>query len=128
MAARSRLILPDACPGRAAGAKSRMLSYSSDGLGLYARLALPATPPPEGGYPVVLFLHGWVGADAAPDYPFSCNEGGYYAHVINAWSDAGYAVLSLTVVRMLPVARRPRPSSRSASWPVSRVSSPRPLK
>jgi pimeloyl-ACP methyl ester carboxylesterase len=81
------------CPGRAAGAKSRMLSYSSDGLGLYARLELPAIPPPESGYPVVLFLHGWVGADAAPDYPFSCNEGGYYAHVINAWSDAGYAVL-----------------------------------
>lgn len=81
------------CPGRAAGAKSRMLSYSSDGLGLYARLELPATPPPEDGYPVALFLHGWVGADAAPDYPFSCNEGGYYAHVINAWSDAGYAVL-----------------------------------
>lgn len=81
------------CPGRAAGAKSRMLSYSSDGLRLYARLELPATPPPEGGYPVVLFLHGWVGADAAPGYPFSCNEGGYYAHVINAWSDAGYAIL-----------------------------------
>jgi pimeloyl-ACP methyl ester carboxylesterase len=81
------------CPGSAAGATSLMLSYSSDGLGLYARLELPAAPAPAGGYPVVLFLHGYVGADAAPDYPFSCNEGGYYAPVINAWADAGYAVL-----------------------------------
>jgi pimeloyl-ACP methyl ester carboxylesterase len=81
------------CPGRAAGAKSRMLSYSSEGLGLYARLELPTTPAPEAGYPVVLFLHGYVGADGAPDYPFSCNEGGYYAHIINAWADAGYAVV-----------------------------------
>lgn len=81
------------CPGRAAGAKSRMLSYTSDGLAQYSRLELPATPAPKGGYPVVLFLHGYVGADAAPDYPFSCNEGGYYAHIINAWADAGYAVL-----------------------------------
>lgn len=81
------------CPGRAVGAKSRMLSYASDGLDLYARLELPTTPAPEGGYPVVLFLHGYVGADAAPDYPFSCNEGGYYAQIINAWADAGYAVL-----------------------------------
>lgn len=81
------------CPGRGAGAKSRMLSYTSDGLDLYARLELPTMPAPDGGYPVVLFLHGWVGADAAPDYPFSCNEGGYYSHIISAWADAGYAVL-----------------------------------
>ncbi len=81
------------CPGRAAGAKSRMLSYTSDGLALYARLELPASAAPAGGYPVVLFLHGWVGADSAPDYPFSCNDGGYYAHIINAWADAGYVVL-----------------------------------
>jgi len=81
------------CPGKAAGAKSRILSYTSDGLNLYARFELPANPPPEGGYPVVLFLHGWVGIDGAPDYPFACNEGGYYSHVINTWADAGYAVL-----------------------------------
>jgi len=81
------------CPGRAAGARSRMLSCCSDGLGPYAWLELPATPSPEGGYPVALFLHGWVGADAAPDYPYSCNQGGYCAPVMSAWSDAGYAVL-----------------------------------
>jgi dienelactone hydrolase len=81
------------CPGRAAGAKSRMLSYTSDGLGLYARLELPPTPAPEGGYPVVLFLHGYVGIDGAPAYPFACNEGGYYSDIVNAWADAGYAVL-----------------------------------
>ena len=81
------------CPGRAVGAKSQLVSYTSDGLNLYARLELPTAPAPEGGYPVVLFAHGWVGADAAPDYPFSCDEGGYYAHIINAWADAGYAVL-----------------------------------
>lgn len=81
------------CPGRATGATSLMLSYTSDGLGLYARLQLPATPPPAGGYPVILFMHGYVGADAAPDYQFSCNEGGYYSNIVNAWADAGYAVL-----------------------------------
>lgn len=81
------------CPGRAAKATSLMLSYSSDGLGLFARLELPATASPAGGFPVVLFLHGYVGSDAAPDYPFACNEGGYYAQIINAWADAGYAVL-----------------------------------
>lgn len=81
------------CPGMGAGAKSQIVSYTSDGLNLYARLQRPEGEAPAGGWPVVLFAHGWVGADAAPEYPFSCNEDGYYANVIKAWADAGYAVL-----------------------------------
>jgi len=81
------------CPGMAGGARSQMVSYTSDGLNLYARLQLPAGEAPAGGWPVVLFTHGWVGVDAAPDYPFSCDEGGYYARIIKAWTDAGHAVL-----------------------------------
>lgn len=81
------------CPGRTEGAQGTILSHQSDGMNLYARLQLPDSEAPEGGYPVVMFLHGWVGADGAPGYLFSCNEGGYYANIINAYADAGYAVV-----------------------------------
>ncbi|MEM6641192.1 MAG: hypothetical protein AAF610_14985, partial [Pseudomonadota bacterium] len=44
---------------------SSVLSYSSDGLRVFARLDLPGTAPPPGGYPVAVFVHGWRGIDAA---------------------------------------------------------------
>lgn len=82
-----------ACPGYAEGATGEILAYESDGLNVYARLQRPEGPAPEGGYPVVLFLHGWVGADNAPAYEFSCNDGGYYAPFINAHAANGHVVL-----------------------------------
>ncbi|MEX0969966.1 MAG: hypothetical protein WD046_05905 [Paracoccaceae bacterium] len=81
------------CPGRANGAEGIILGHESDGLDLYARLQLPDGAAPESGYPVVMFLHGWVGAENAPGYLFSCNADGYYRDIINAYADAGYAVL-----------------------------------
>jgi hypothetical protein len=81
------------CPGRAAGAKARVLSQSPYVRGHFARPELPATPAPEAGYSAVLFLHRSVGADAAPDCPISCNVGDHHAHITNAWADAVYAVL-----------------------------------
>ena len=81
------------CPGRSEGAVSQMLSYTSDGLSLYARAEVPTTPMPEGGYPVLIFAHGWIGIDGAPEYPFACNADAYYGPLVNAYADAGYVVL-----------------------------------
>ena len=73
---------------------SYVLAYSSDGNRVYSRIDIPATPPPASGYPIVVFVHGWVGIDAAPDYNFSYTPDSSSAKVIDEFVDAGYLVLS----------------------------------
>ena len=71
-----------------------VLAYSSDGNRLYSRVDIPATPPPASGYPIVVYVHGWVGIDAAPGYNFSYSTDSSSAEVIDQFVDAGYLVLS----------------------------------
>jgi pimeloyl-ACP methyl ester carboxylesterase len=73
---------------------SYVLAYSSDGNRIYSRLDVPATPAPAGGYPIVIFVHGWVGIDAAPGYNFSYAPDSSSAEVIDTFVDAGYLVVS----------------------------------
>ena len=73
---------------------SYVLAYSSDGNRIYSRLDIPATAPPASGYPIVIFVHGWVGIDAAADYDFSYSIDSSSATVIDKFVDAGYLVLS----------------------------------
>lgn len=75
--------------------KSYMASFRSDGLRQYARLTLPDAPPPETGYPFILFLHGYIGAEKASDYSIGCNpENLYYSELTDVFARAGFAVLS----------------------------------
>lgn len=77
---------------------TRLLAqYPSEGQTIYARIDVPIDAQPEAGYPVMIFAHGWVGAENAPDWHFGCttesNYGDYYGNLINAWAEAGYVVL-----------------------------------
>lgn len=75
--------------------KSYMAAFSSDGLRQYARLTMPDTPRPEAGYPFILFLHGYIGQEKAPDYSIGCSpENLYYSELTDAFARAGFAVLS----------------------------------
>jgi pimeloyl-ACP methyl ester carboxylesterase len=73
---------------------SYVLAYPSDGNRIYSRVDIPATPAPAPGYPVVVFVHGWVGIDAAPGYNFNYSTDSSSAEVIDKFVDAGYLVLS----------------------------------
>lgn len=68
-----------------------MAAYDSDGLRVYARIDIPVTPMPAGGYPVVIFGHGWVGNKAA--YTFNYTENGWYAPITDAYVDAGFVLV-----------------------------------
>lgn len=71
---------------------SYLASYQSDGLRVYTRIDLPSTPAPEGGFPVVLLVHGWLGIDAARNTDFFYDSSSTYAAVIDAYVEAGFAV------------------------------------
>jgi dienelactone hydrolase len=73
---------------------SYMAAYRSDGLRVYTRLDVPATKKPESGYPVVIFVHGWVGEKGAPAYGLNYAENSYYGDMIDAYVKAGYVVLT----------------------------------
>lgn len=73
---------------------SVLASYQSDGLRLYARIDVPHASPPPGGYPVIVFLHGWVGYEAAKDFHFSYTPESMYAEMIDAYAKAGFVVVT----------------------------------
>lgn len=71
-----------------------ILGYQSDGLSLYSRIDIPSTPAPKNGFPVVVFVHGWVGLAKAKGYDFSYNTESDYAQVIHQLVQAGFVVLT----------------------------------
>jgi dienelactone hydrolase len=68
-------------------------SFRSEGLREYARIDIPTTAMPDAGYPVVVFLHGWVGEQAAPQMDFTFSHSGYAA-LIRGFVDAGFLVVT----------------------------------
>ena len=73
---------------------SYVVSYDSDGKRVYARVDLPARAPPPEGYPVLIFVHGWYGRQAAPGFDFMYQPDSLYSRYIDAFVDAGFLVLS----------------------------------
>jgi len=73
---------------------SVIAAYTSDGLRVYARIDIPNTPPPEQGYPVVLFSHGWVGLDGAKDFDFFIDQKGSQGQYLQALAENGFVVIT----------------------------------
>ncbi len=71
-----------------------MVAYDSDGNRVYARVDVPAGEVPAEGYPVVVFAHGWVGYDGAPDYTLNYSADAYYGDIIDSYVDAGNMVIT----------------------------------
>ena len=69
-------------------------SYQSDGLRVYTRIDVPASSVPEGGYPVVLFVHGWAGIEAAPASNFYLDDDSNYQAMIASYVEAGFVVFT----------------------------------
>ncbi|MDH3990225.1 MAG: alpha/beta hydrolase [Gammaproteobacteria bacterium] len=69
-------------------------SYQSDGLRVYSRIDVPDSPAPEGGFPVVLFVHGWAGIDAAPASNFYLDDDSNYQAMITSYVEAGFVVFT----------------------------------
>ncbi len=72
--------------------ESFLASYRSDGLRIYTRIDVPTDPPPDDGYPIVIFVHGWAGIERAPEYDFYFKEYTDYAEMVAAYVDAGFVV------------------------------------
>ncbi|KUJ84482.1 alpha/beta hydrolase [Microbulbifer flavimaris] len=75
-------------------ADTLLASYDSDGLRIYTRIDIPHGTPPQGGFPLAIFSHGWVGIEAAPGYQFGLNHDSFYGEIVAALTGAGFAVLS----------------------------------
>ena len=69
-----------------AGCATSVVSYHSDGLKEYALAQRPAARPPQGGYPVVVFAHGYT------DPKTYHTDNTQYASEVNWYCDNGYLV------------------------------------
>lgn len=74
-------------------ASAFLAAYSSDGLRMYTRIDVPAAPAAAQGYPVVIFLHGWLSNDAAAAFDFAQRDESQYKRVIDAFVAAGFVVV-----------------------------------
>ncbi|GAB2518923.1 hypothetical protein GCM10008940_21930 [Microbulbifer agarilyticus] len=81
-------------PAPQAGVETVLASYLSDGLRIYTRIDIPTAPPPADGYPVVIFAHGWIGIDKAPNYHFGLDKDSLYGELVNDLAGDGFIVLS----------------------------------
>lgn len=63
-------------------------SYMSDGLKIYALLTVPIGDKPKGGWPVILFNHGYIDPSIYQTFPSSGQYASYYPY----FSSAGYIV------------------------------------
>jgi uncharacterized protein len=66
--------------------KRQIVSYKSEGLKIYALLTVPLAPVPEGGYPVIVFNHGFI-----PPAEYRTTE--KYIAYTDAFSRAGYVLI-----------------------------------
>lgn len=62
--------------------------YLSEGLKIYALLTVPNGGPPEGGWPVIVFNHGYI-----PPHVYRTTE--RYVHYVDEIAKAGYVVFRI---------------------------------
>ena len=68
--------------------------YQSDGLTLFSRIDIPTLPMPSEGYPVVIFVHGWISNSNAPYYNFNYDTTSQYADIIDGLAKKCFIVLT----------------------------------
>lgn len=66
--------------------KRQIVSYKSEGLKIYALLTIPLADAPEGGYPVIVFNHGYI-----PPTEYRTTE--KYIAYTDAFSRNGYVLI-----------------------------------
>ncbi|RTR26139.1 peptidase [Deinococcus radiophilus] len=71
-------------PGR--NYSRQVVSYQSDGLTIYGLLTIPTGEPPEGGWPAIVFNHGYI-----PPAEYRTTE--RYARYQDAFAEAGFVTL-----------------------------------
>jgi dienelactone hydrolase len=72
------------------GTDLRLKSFDGAPLALYITLPPSSSPPPKGGYPLVVQSHGWGDPPSGPSDPQ------YGGPTADQWASEGYAVLQLT--------------------------------
>lgn len=75
---------------------ANLVSYRYSGMKLYAMVAIPKTPMPEGGYPVVIANHGYV--PVPPKYGITATgidsrPGDYYRSVPELFASRGFLLV-----------------------------------
>lgn len=70
----------------AANFSRSIVSYQSDGLKIYALLTIPVGDPPPGGWPVIIFNHGYI-----PPDQYQTTE--RYVAYVNYFASRGYIVI-----------------------------------
>jgi len=75
--------------GQVSNYNKYIVSYKSDGLKIYALLTVPIGTKPAGGWPVIIFNHGYIAPATYQTDPSS----GQYASYYSAFSENGYIVL-----------------------------------
>ena len=77
------------------GRSAVMLGYLSDGLTLYSRIDLPSTPPPEAGYPVLVYAPGWIARKDTATWDFGVSEGTSTHRIIESFVARGFAMVTV---------------------------------
>lgn len=73
--------------GGQSGYRNSVVSYQSDGLKIYALMSVPNGPKPAGGWPVIIFNHGYINP---ANYQTNGSE---YREFIATFARAGYVVI-----------------------------------
>jgi dipeptidyl aminopeptidase/acylaminoacyl peptidase len=73
--------------GNQGGYTNAVVSFVSDSLTEYALQSTPTAPPPAGGYPVIILMHGYI-----PPTQYQ-TTGSDYHDFIAAWAQAGFVVI-----------------------------------
>jgi dipeptidyl aminopeptidase/acylaminoacyl peptidase len=69
--------------GNGSNYEQYIASYQSEGLKIYGLLTVPTGAMPEGGYPAIIFVHGYIPPDqysttkSYPTYPLNFSRSGY---------------------------------------------------
>ena len=79
-------LTPERTLERGAGYSRSVVSYRSDGLKIYALLTVPDGAPPAGGWPAIVFNHGYI-----PPKKYRTTE--RYAAYQDAFARAGFVTL-----------------------------------
>lgn len=83
----SSRITDEGSVGEKAGYHESVVSFTSDSYKEYALMAIPSSPAPSGGYPVILLVHGYI---PPTEYRTVSND---YRDWIAVWAKAGFVVI-----------------------------------